>query len=68
MEIKITDLRAAALHLRAAHMSVSNVAALFFAHGYGEFTAKLKDISNRLADEITAIERMIETAEAGGKS
>jgi hypothetical protein len=60
MKINIQELRAAASFLHQAHLLVGNVASLFYYAGESDTAARLRAIDDRIADEISAVDRLID--------
>jgi hypothetical protein len=59
MSLTTAELTAARDFLRQAAALVAGVRALFWAGGEAATAARLKDISGRLEDEISAINRLL---------
>lgn len=57
--LTLPELDTARSFLRQARMLVAGVRSLFFNIGDASTAARLNDIDGRLADEITAIEKLI---------
>ena len=59
MELTLPELEAARDFLKQAETTVAAVRGVFLVAGYTEGAARLHDVSGRLTDQITALEKLI---------
>lgn len=68
MKLSVSELSTAHTFLRRAHLLVCDVASKFFNSGDSNSAARLRDIGNRLTDEIQHIDSLLRAPPSGGQS